>query len=243
MNACEPEGMTPDDAEKIPFLAALDEGDRAELISKGHIKALEKGAELWADQQNTGEFSFVVSGRLKLVKRSGEGKETIVDIGTRGRLLCSNAVCAFAPYCCNAVAMESSRVAVIRRPDLLSVLERSPSATRAFLGEASAKGMVICARVDEVASGQVDRRIASLMLRLSEAVGERREGDQIFIPVPLARQDLADMCGTTVETTIRIMRRMEKEGLLETQRKGFLITDHAGMVALTTGPQRTRSGS
>ena len=43
--------------------------------------------------------------------------------------------------------------------------------------------------------------------------------------VPLARQEIADLVGTTVETAIRVMSRWQKEGWVDTDKKGFLIRD------------------
>ena len=38
---------------------------------------------------------------------------------------------------------------------------------------------------------------------------------------------LADMIGTTIETTIRIMSRWGKDGLVRTEKDGFLVQDRA----------------
>ncbi len=43
--------------------------------------------------------------------------------------------------------------------------------------------------------------------------------------MPLSRQDLADLLGTTVETSIRIMSRWGKDGVVQTRKEGFLVTD------------------
>ena len=39
----------------------------------------------------------------------------------------------------------------------------------------------------------------------------------------LSRQDLADFMCTTVETSIRIMSRWGKEGLVDTEADGFMV--------------------
>ena len=47
----------------------------------------------------------------------------------------------------------------------------------------------------------------------------------VLIPMPLARQDLADLLGTTVETSIRIMSRWGKDGVVLTRKEGFLVAN------------------
>ena len=48
-----------------------------------------------------------------------------------------------------------------------------------------------------------------------------------FVAMPLARQELADLTGTTIETTIRIMSRWQKDGVLLTEKDGFVVVDRA----------------
>ena len=50
-------------------------------------------------------------------------------------------------------------------------------------------------------------------LKLGDKVGERNN-EGLRINLPLSRQDLADMTGTTIETAIRIMSKFRKEGLV-----------------------------
>jgi CRP-like cAMP-binding protein len=71
-------------------------------------------------------------------------------------------------------------------------------------------------------TGSVEVRAARLFLTLSERMGVPRDS-QTFIPLALARQELADLLGTTLETTIRLMSRWQKENVVLTERDGFVI--------------------
>jgi CRP/FNR family transcriptional regulator len=53
--------------------------------------------------------------------------------------------------------------------------------------------------------------------------------------MPLQRQELADMTGTTVETCIRIMSRWGKEEVVRTDKDGFTLLDRAHLEALALG--------
>ena len=70
--------------------------------------------------------------------------------------------------------------------------------------------------------GSIEHRMARLFGTLAERVGQKRAGD-IFVPIHLSRQEIADLAGTTIETAIRIMSRWQKDGLVETEKDGFLI--------------------
>ncbi len=225
--------------ERVPFLRALPPSDLERLRPYLHLRKLEPGAAIWREGDGADEFMFVVEGRAKLVRTSEAGREVIIEMCGSGDLLCASAVCAFAPHCCSALSMQQAvDVVAVPRRDVLELVERSPTAARAFIRELTNRGMSLCERVEELASGQVERRIAMLLARLAEEVGVVRE-DGTWIPIALSRQDLADLCGTSVETAIRIMTRLAREGVVQTAARGFLVTDVPGLQRLT---QRARGG-
>ena len=64
-----------------------------------------------------------------------------------------------------------------------------------------------------IALERVESRIASLLLKLSDKTGEKTEGG-VLINMRLTKQDIAEMVGTTVETSIRTMSKFKKSGLI-----------------------------
>jgi CRP/FNR family transcriptional regulator len=83
-------------------------------------------------------------------------------------------------------------------------------------------------RIPEVAGGRVETRFAHLFLKLADKMG-RPSPDGTYIPMALSRQDLADLTGTTVETCIRIMSRWGKEGIVRTEKEGFVLLDRPAL--------------
>ncbi|GAB4580563.1 MAG: helix-turn-helix domain-containing protein [Anaerolineales bacterium] len=69
---------------------------------------------------------------------------------------------------------------------------------------------------------RVERRLAHILLKLMGRCGTRQENG-ILITIPLSRQDLADMCGTTLETTIRTMSKLNKQKVAKTLRGGYVL--------------------
>jgi CRP/FNR family transcriptional regulator len=86
-------------------------------------------------------------------------------------------------------------------------------------------------RIPEVAAGRVETRFANLFLKLADKMG-RPHADGTFIPMPLSRQDLADLTSTTIETCIRVMSRWGKEGVVRTEKDGFVLVDRATLEGL-----------
>lgn len=212
--------------DRLPLFSSVAEADRRSLASVAELRVLRRRETLWVDGEPTRHFTFVLRGSLKLVKSSEVGRETIVDLALRDQMLCTNAVCAQLPYCCRAVAMEDdTEVLLLPSEAVAELMDRDPALSRSLLTQVTTRGTTLCRRVEELASGQVERRIATLLLRLAEQIGQERVGEGVWIPVALSRQDLADMCGTTVETTIRVMSRFKRDAVVRTVARGFVVPD------------------
>ncbi len=79
--------------------------------------------------------------------------------------------------------------------------------------------------------GRMEQRLAAVLLILMDSYGQPQKlGTRIV--VPLTRQDLAEMAGTTVETAIRIMSKMQKEGIVKTDRQMITVLDPASLSEL-----------
>jgi CRP/FNR family transcriptional regulator, nitrogen oxide reductase regulator len=86
--------------------------------------------------------------------------------------------------------------------------------------------------VKSLAVDPVEARLAAAVLRLAEREGVR-QGKSIVLGFHITRQMLADMTGTTVETTIRILRRWTRDGILADDRERLVVSDLRALRALT----------
>lgn len=210
--------------EGVPFLRALSPGDAERLRPYATERQYWRGEAVWACGQPSSEFVFITRGRAKLQKPREAGGQVIVGVCGPGSLLCASAVCAVAPHCCSAVALEDGLgVVAFPRRDVLSLLELSPAASQAFLREVTTRELTLSRRIEELSAGPVERRLAALLLRLAEQLGVAREGGGTWIGLRLSRQELADLAGTTLESAARVMARFGREGLVQTTPRGFVV--------------------
>lgn len=86
-------------------------------------------------------------------------------------------------------------------------------------------------RYRELATARVERRIASALLRLARQTGKRTERG-VLLDLPLSRQDLAEMTGTTLYSVSRIVSGWEQQGLIESGRERIVILSPHGLVTI-----------
>jgi CRP/FNR family transcriptional regulator len=191
---------------------------------------------VWREEETSHELLLLVAGRVKLTRATEAGRDIIVHACAPGEVLCAGLPCAGGRYCCTATVLhEPAEVLALPRRGLSEWLERSPTLARALLQEASRREKTLVQRIEELSAGHVERRVAALLTRLAEQVGVERPGEGLWLPIALSRQDLADMCGTTLETAIRTMTRLARAGLVRTAPSGFWITDGTRLAALARG--------
>jgi CRP-like cAMP-binding protein len=92
------------------------------------------------------------------------------------------------------------------------------------------------ARVRELSTEEVERRVAHAVLRLAGQAG-KKEPDGIRIDFPISKQDLAEMTGTTLHTVSRILTAWEKAGLVEGGRQRLLVKEPHRLLLIGDGVQ------
>jgi CRP/FNR family transcriptional regulator, nitrogen oxide reductase regulator len=202
--------------------------DQQRLASVSLARNYEKGETIFAEGDAPDYLVTIASGRVKVVKLIPSGKEIILEIFGPGDPV--GAVVAYEgnPYPASAIALERVECILVRRSEFFAFFEGHPSFVRGFLSGMAQRIVELTRRIPEVAAGRVETRFARLFLKLSDRMGEAH-GQSRLIPLPLSRQELADLTGTTIETCIRIMSRWGKEGLVTTERDGFLVNDLAAL--------------
>ncbi len=220
--------------ESSPFFRRLSFEDLERLARIAIEKTYERGEAVFLEGSEPRFLHTIASGRVKVVKGAPSGKEIIIEILSAGDPL--GAVVAYEekPYPATAIALERSVCLLLPRGDFFSLLERHPSVVRGFLSGMARRIVELTQRLPEMAGGRVETRFAILFLKLAEKAG-RAEGRAVVVPVHLTRQDLADLTGTTIETSIRVMSRWAKEGLVLTEHDGFRVRDLAALERLARG--------
>jgi CRP-like cAMP-binding protein len=179
-------------------------------------------------------FYVIKSGHVKIVRHSRTGKDVVLELLGPGEVFGGVAVIEKRPYPAAAQATEATVVLKIPADPMIALAERHPL----FIKEMALMiGRRLRAAHDSVASLAVDpveARLAAALLRLAKREGAR--GDKgVTLPFHLTRQSLADMTGTTVETTIRTLSRWIRDGVLDDDGGRLVLTDWEGLGAIAEG--------
>jgi CRP/FNR family transcriptional regulator len=213
---------------KTTIFRRLTPEDRERLSAVAHLREFDKGATLFGEGDPSESLYTVVTGRVKVSKMTARGTDVILEIFGPGDPVGAVAVYESRDYPASATALEPTTCLVIPRQAFFSLLESHPTMVRGLLVGLTHRLVELTNRLTELSGGRIEARLARFILKLADDMGQKR-GNGIFIPLVLSRQEIADMIGTTIETSIRIMSRWGKDNVVRTEKDGFLVVDRAAL--------------
>jgi CRP/FNR family transcriptional regulator len=217
--------------ERTPILRRLSADDHARLLPHARVRDYVRGDLIFTEGSAPDDFYVIASGRVKVFKMTPAGKDVILEIFGVGDPLGAVAVLEDFPFPASAVALEDTTCIAIERRAFFALLERHPTLVRGLLVGLTHRLIELTNRLAELTGSRVEPRFARLFLKLAGEIG-RPGAEGTFIPLPLSRQELADLTGTTIETGIRIMSRWNKQRIVLTEKDGFLVVDANALEAL-----------
>jgi CRP/FNR family transcriptional regulator len=156
---------------------------------------------------------FVKEGHIKALAHAASGRcQTLCMVGAKkmfGTCCCLGG----GQYPCNAVAETDVTVVSLPMTDFIALLGKYPQIGIALLGEISGR-LRRSKDMQTFDQENVERRILHILLNLVEEFGNT---------IPLTRREVAEMVGTTVETSIRTFSKLEDEGLVSTARGRIVV--------------------
>ena len=225
--------MTIKNLKKIDLFKNLSEEDLKELEPYIALASFKKKDAVFSEGEAPEWFYIVLNGKIKITKISHDGKEIILELISPTDIFGGVAVLKNFPYPANAIAMEDSDVLRISRRNLMRLVDRFPNLMYCIALQLGDRMKSSYDSLKNIALERVEARIAALLLKLSNKVGVDTP-DGVLIDMRLTKQDVADMVGTTVETSIRTFTKFKKQGLVADTDGKIVIKDREGLMTFSS---------
>jgi CRP-like cAMP-binding protein len=217
------------------LFAPLSEAERAGLVRQMVRQRHDKDDYLFFEGDRAEWLVFVVEGRVKMIKHSESGRETILATFGPGEIVGEVGVLVGEIYPATAQALEPTITLSLRRDEYVHLLHTHPDLAWALIAELGRRLQRAHETIRSMAVEKVERRVARVLLRMAHTAGERMDGEPpgaVRITLPLSRQDIADMAGTVLETAIRTLSKFHKQGLIDTQEGHIVLLQPHKLVAI-----------
>jgi CRP-like cAMP-binding protein len=216
---------------QLPVFQDLNEAELADVGRRASLRRVEKDAFFFFQEDPADAMYVVQDGRVKLIQLSPEGQQIILNVIGPGQLLAVIAMVPGVTYPISAQAATNAAAWKWSHETLIDFMERHP---RLALNAMRIMGQHLRDyqdRIRELTLERVERRLARALLRLATQVGRKIE-EGVLIDLPISRQELAEISGTTLYTVSRILSEWERQELIDTGRERVLIRFPHGLVRI-----------
>ncbi len=197
----------------VAMFKSLRPAEGEQLAADAREKRYAKGEAIFRTGDPADAVYIVKEGRVHLMRFLEGGQASTTCVMTAGEPFCCLPALDRQPYPVDAVAAVNSTVVRIPTSTFHQFLQKNP----AFLQETLC---LFCDRLRQVEHRScmiyesVERRLAQTLLMLSKKFGPT---------IPLTKHELAELASTTVETAIRVISHLKRQGILKTVRGSTTI--------------------
>jgi CRP-like cAMP-binding protein len=216
---------------KVPFFTGLSRQEISKINRLFREQGYAAGETIYSASDPAERLFVVASGRVKLLRHSLSGKDVLLDILTPGEFFGSLSSFGDQEYPDTAQALTDSCILKVSADDFRTILDTYSSVALGVLDAVAGRLKAAQEMVRQLSAHSAERRIAFTLLKLAAKFGVYQEVGWL-IQVPLSREELAQMTGTTMETASRALSQFQKDGLIDSGRQWVAITDLPGLEAL-----------
>jgi len=216
---------------RLSLFEGLEPADLDSILRDARSVRFAKETAIFEQEAEARSFYVLLAGHIRVVRATPDGRQVIARYISEGEIFGVAAALGRLTYPATAIAAVDCVVLVWPNavwPDLSS---RFPALAAGTFKTVGARLQDTQARVMELATEQVEQRVASALLRLVKQTGRKTDAG-IEIDFPISRQDIAEMTGTTLHTVSRLLSAWEERGIIVSGRQRVTITDAHRLVML-----------
>jgi CRP/FNR family transcriptional regulator len=203
-------------------------GEHLEHIDRHKtVRHYRRGQPVFHEGDPPDTLYCIYSGLVRLYKIGQRDEEIVIRLLRAGDVMGYRPMLANEPIAASARAIEDTTICLITRSAIFAVLRDSPDLALTLMGKLAVELRVsedeMVARVSRTAAQRVARFLLWLMSGFPQA------NDPHNIDLPLRREDMAHIIGTTPETLSRVLHDFARRGILHLDRRSIRVRDLAGL--------------
>jgi CRP/FNR family transcriptional regulator, cyclic AMP receptor protein len=191
------------------------------LLARARQMHVRRGQIVIADETQSTDVYFIVSGRMQISLLTSHGRETILREMGPGRLFGELAAIDGHARSASVIAQEDSTLATLSAPDFRHFLSNVPHAGFWMAQQLAARVRDLTEKTFEMATMPVSNRLQNELLRLAVETGIKNDQSEISrLPT---HADLASRIGTHREAVTRELGLLASEGITKQSGRKLLI--------------------
>jgi CRP-like cAMP-binding protein len=219
---------------RIYLFAGIEAADLKTLAEILVRKNFPRQTTIFREGKEAQGFYILLTGQIKLVKSSLDGKEYIIRLVGAGETFAEAAVFGDIPYPATAISLEDCQTLFFPKGPFLHHLAASPTLARNMLATLSRLLLHLTKQLEDLSLKEVSARLARYLLERCQVThGEMAAG--LSLELPTTKTQLAAYLGTISETLSRTLSRFKNLGLIEVDKGKITILDPVALQKMAEG--------
>jgi CRP-like cAMP-binding protein len=206
----------------VPLFNHLNKDDLEQIANICSEKFFEKNKIIFYEEDLGTSFYIIVSGQVKIVMVSNDGKEHILGLLKERDFFGEISLLDGEPRSATAIAIEDTNVITIAREDFTRLLRNSPDISLKIMFTLCKRLRKADKQVESLAFLSAPSRVARVLLDLAEERGEEKNG-KVIIHHKMTRQELANIAGTSRETLTRVLMDLNYRNIINISKNKIEI--------------------
>ncbi|MGV8992998.1 MAG: Crp/Fnr family transcriptional regulator [Flavobacterium sp.] len=183
------------------------------LFTWGAIVKNYKKTEVIFDEGDCALYYYqIMQGTVKMFNLNDTGKEFTQGIFCEGRGFGEPPLFIDEVYPSTAIAVEDSVIIKISKDKFLKILDEYPMVQKTFLRLFAKRVYSKSTAAKFIMNNTSENRILGFLATIKK---KDQIDDEELYPVPFTRQEIANHTGLTVETVIRVLSKLNKQGKVQ----------------------------
>lgn len=195
-----------------------------------HMK-FKKGEKIIHEGEKVKGFYFITLGKVKIVSSIDEDQERILRLSHTGNLMGHRAISADV-YPISAIALTDVEATFIPVDVFMKMIRNNPDFAVYLVDFIAQDLRETEERMKSMIHNDVIVRIALILIMLVDSYGyDENVKNQLSFTLP--RTDIANMAGTSYESVIRTLSKLEDMKLIKIERKNIVVLKEAALRKLS----------
>lgn len=213
----------------VPTLTGLSEDIVERIFKFGVRRSFSEGTRIFAQGEIANFLPTVLTGRVKMVRYPEPGKEVIIGTFGPGEIFAIPPALDGKGFPSTAIAMEDTDLLILGRDHFLDLLGYSSEFSSVIMQRVCGILRDRSETIHVLSTQSAEQRVAKVLLSVIEKGAEAPP-----YKITLRRQDIAEMSGLTLESTIRSIRKLADRDLLKIVRGKIYIEETQGLERLAS---------
>jgi CRP-like cAMP-binding protein len=218
----------------LPLFAGIPASNLDDLFMRASVRRIHVGERAFHQGQRAKEFFMVLDGRLKVTQTTSEGRQIMVRVVHPGDLFGLAQALQRPDYPATSVAAARSLILCWPNEVWSSLIETNARFAINAMQTVGQRLQEAHARIREISTENVERRLAHAILRLVDQAGQV-DRDGIRLDLIFTSQDLAALISTTQHSVSRLLSAWERHGIVQGGGQKLLVRDKARLKVLADG--------